>query len=202
VTVRPGARQRSHGGQRAAGHHRQLGAHGGASPKKCGATLATRAPDPDPGESGTGKDSGGQGRPRAWGARWGPYVPLNVGAIAESLADSEAIWPSARRLQRGAVGTSAGALSSRLTQGTLFLGRRSPSFLSAFRCVCWRCGRRRCAVRPLGAHTSSSVDVRIVLRQAGLRSGERVEDGRFRWRFVSSTVDGGRCSCHHWRPAP
>lgn len=136
--------------------------------------AATRAPILIQGESGTGKDLVARaihtlGRPN------GPYVPLNVGAIAESLADSE-LFGHRRGAFTGAVAHRQGAFEQ-AHQGTLFLdevAELSPGVqVRLLRVV------EDGSVRPLGAHTSTSVDVRIVSASwAGL--AERVEQGRFR----------------------
>lgn len=134
----------------------------------------TRAPILIQGESGTGKDLVARaihelGRPA------GPYVPLNVGAIAESLADSE-LFGHRRGAFTGAVAHRQGAFEQ-AHRGTLFLdevAELSPGVqVRLLRVV------EDGAVRPLGAQTSSSVDVRIVSASwASLPS--RVDEGRFR----------------------
>jgi DNA-binding NtrC family response regulator len=134
----------------------------------------TRAPILIQGESGTGKDLVARaihelGRPT------GPYVPLNVGAIAESLADSE-LFGHRRGAFTGAVAHRQGAFEQ-AHHGTLFLDEVAE--LSAgvqvrlLRVV--EDGR----VRPLGAQTSTLVDVRIV-SASWASLAERVDDGRFR----------------------
>jgi DNA-binding NtrC family response regulator len=136
--------------------------------------AATRAPILIQGESGTGKDLVARaihelGRPA------GPYVPLNVGAIGESLADSE-LFGHRRGAFTGAVAHRLGAFEQ-AHRGTLFLdevAELSPGVqVRLLRVV------EDGAVRPLGAQTSCNVDVRIVSASwASLPS--RVEEGRFR----------------------
>lgn len=136
--------------------------------------AATRAPVLVQGESGTGKDLVARaihdlGRPN------GPYVPLNVGAIAESLADSE-LFGHRRGAFTGAVAHRQGAFEQ-AHQGTLFLDEVAE--LSAGVQVRLLRVVEDGSVRPVGAHTSTKVDVRIVSASwAGLV--ERVQDGRFR----------------------
>jgi len=136
--------------------------------------AGTRAPILIQGESGTGKDLVARAI-HALGRPAGPYVPLNVGAIAESLADSE-LFGHRRGAFTGAVAHRQGAFEQ-AHLGTLFLDEvaelSSGVQVRLLRVV------EDGAVRPLGAHTSTNVDVRIVSASwAGLR--ERVEDGRFR----------------------
>ncbi len=136
--------------------------------------AGTRAPILIQGESGTGKDLVARaihvlGRPT------GPYVPLNVGAIAESLADSE-LFGHRRGAFTGAVAHRQGAFEQ-AHQGTLFLdevAELSPGVqVRLLRVV------EDGSVRPLGAQTSTNVDVRIV-SASWAALAERVEDGRFR----------------------
>lgn len=136
--------------------------------------AGTRAPILIHGESGTGKDLVARaihelGRPA------GPYVPLNVGAIAESLADSE-LFGHRRGAFTGAVAHRQGAFEQ-AHQGTLFLdevAELSPGVqVRLLRVV------EDGLLRPLGAQTSTRVDVRVVSASwAALPA--RVEEGRFR----------------------
>jgi len=136
--------------------------------------AGTRAPILIQGESGTGKDLVAKAI-HALGRPTGPYLPLNVGAIAESLADSE-LFGHRRGAFTGAVAHRQGAFEQ-AHQGTLFLDEVAELSVGVqvrlLRVV------EDGAVRPLGAHTSSSVDVRIVSASWASLS-ERVEDGRFR----------------------
>lgn len=136
--------------------------------------ASTRAPILIQGESGTGKDLVARaihelGRPL------GPYVPLNVGAIAESLADSE-LFGHRRGAFTGAVTHRQGAFEQ-AHRGTLFLDEVAE--LSAGVQVRLLRVVEDGVVRPLGAHTCTSVDVRIVSASwAALPA--RVEEARFR----------------------
>jgi DNA-binding NtrC family response regulator len=136
--------------------------------------AGTRAPILIQGESGTGKDLVARAIHELGRAR-GPYVPLNVGAIAESLADSE-LFGHRRGAFTGAVAHRQGAFEQ-AHLGTLFLdevAELSPGVqVRLLRVVEDGC------VRPLGAHTSTSVDVRIV-SASWASLAERVEEGRFR----------------------
>ncbi|HYP87448.1 MAG TPA: sigma 54-interacting transcriptional regulator [Polyangiaceae bacterium] len=136
--------------------------------------AATRAPILIQGESGTGKDLVARaihllGRPA------GPYVPLNVGAIAESLADSE-LFGHRRGAFTGAVSHRQGAFEQ-AHRGTLFLDEVAE--LSAGVQVRLLRVVEDGSVRPLGAHTATSIDARIVSASWASLT-ERVEVGRFR----------------------
>jgi DNA-binding NtrC family response regulator len=126
------------------------------------------------GESGTGKDLVARAI-HALGRPNGPYVPLNVGAIAESLADSE-LFGHRRGAFTGAVAHRLGAFEQ-AHRGTLFLdevAELSPGVqVRLLRVV------EDGAVKPLGSQTSTNVDVRIISAcWASLPT--RVEEGRFR----------------------
>ncbi len=136
--------------------------------------AGTRAPILIQGESGTGKDLVARaihmlGRPT------GPYVPLNVGAISESLADSE-LFGHRRGAFTGAVAHRQGAFEQ-AHHGTLFLDEVAE--LSAGVQVRLLRVVEDGSVRPLGAQTSTNVDVRIV-SASWAALAERVEDGQFR----------------------
>jgi len=136
--------------------------------------AGTRAPILIQGESGTGKDLVARAI-HALGRPAGPYVPLNVGAIAESLADSE-LFGHRRGAFTGAVAHRQGAFEQ-AHRGTLFLDEVAE--LSAGVQVRLLRVVEDGSVRPLGAATSSSVDVRIVSASWAALT-ERVDDGRFR----------------------
>ena len=136
--------------------------------------VSTRAPILIQGESGTGKDLVARAI-HALGRADGPYVPLNVGAIAESLADSE-LFGHRRGAFTGAISHRQGAFEL-AHRGTLFLdevAELSPAVqIRLLRVV------EDGTVRPVGAQTSTRVDVRIVSASwAALPT--RVEEGRFR----------------------
>jgi DNA-binding NtrC family response regulator len=136
--------------------------------------AATRAPILIQGESGTGKDLVARAV-HSLGRSTGPYVPLNVGAIAESLADSE-LFGHRRGAFTGAVTHRLGAFEQ-AHRGTLFLdevAELSPGVqVRLLRVV------EDGSVRPLGAHSSTLVDVRIV-SASWASLPERVEQGKFR----------------------
>jgi DNA-binding NtrC family response regulator len=136
--------------------------------------AATRAPILIQGESGTGKDLVARalhtlGRPK------GPYVPLNVGAIAETLADSE-LFGHRRGAFTGAVTHRQGAFEL-AHHGTLFLDEVAE--LSAGVQVRLLRVVEDGKLRPLGAHTSTQVDVRLV-SASWASLPELIERGRFR----------------------
>ncbi|HKY36880.1 MAG TPA: sigma 54-interacting transcriptional regulator [Polyangiaceae bacterium] len=136
--------------------------------------AGTRAPILIQGESGTGKDLVARAI-HALGRPAGPYVPLNVGAIAESLADSE-LFGHRRGAFTGAVSHRQGAFEQ-AHQGTLFLDEVAE--LSAGVQIRLLRVVEDGTLRPLGAHTSTQVDVRVVSASwASLPA--RVDEGRFR----------------------
>lgn len=134
----------------------------------------TRAPILIQGESGTGKDLVARAV-HALGRPQGPYVPLNVGAIAESLADSE-LFGHRRGAFTGAVMHRLGAFEQ-AHQGTLFLDEVAE--LSAGVQVRLLRVVEDGSVRPLGAHTATTVDVRVV-SASWASLPERIEQGKFR----------------------
>ena len=136
--------------------------------------AATRAPILIQGESGTGKDLVARAV-HALGRPGGPYVPLNVGAIAESLADSE-LFGHRRGAFTGAVAHRHGAFEQ-AHRGTLFLDEVAE--LSAGVQVRLLRVVEDGSVRPIGAQTSTQVDVRIVSASWASLSA-RVTEGKFR----------------------
>jgi DNA-binding NtrC family response regulator len=136
--------------------------------------AGTRAPVLLLGESGTGKDVIARAL-HAVGRRAGPYVPLNVGALSESLADAE-LFGHRRGAFTGALAARAGAFEQ-AHRGTLFLdeiAELSPALqVKLLRVV------EDGSVRPLGASAPVRVDVRVVSATwAPLE--QRVAEDRFR----------------------
>ncbi|HTQ05796.1 MAG TPA: sigma 54-interacting transcriptional regulator [Polyangiaceae bacterium] len=126
------------------------------------------------GESGTGKDVVARAL-HAQSGRTGEYVPLNAGAVPDSLADAE-LFGHRRGAYTGAVTSRAGAFEA-AHRGTLFLdevAELSPSAqVKLLRVV------EDGAVRPIGGSHSIAVDVRVVSASwASLET--RVSEGRFR----------------------
>lgn len=136
--------------------------------------AATRAPILIQGESGTGKDLVARAL-HTLGRPTGPYVPLNVGAIAETLADSE-LFGHRRGAFTGAVAHRQGAFEL-AHHGTLFLDEVAE--LSAGVQVRLLRVVEDGQLRPLGAHASTQVDVRIV-SASWASLPQRVEQCRFR----------------------
>jgi transcriptional regulator of acetoin/glycerol metabolism len=126
------------------------------------------------GESGTGKDVAARAL-HALSGRSGEYVPLNVGAMPDSLADAE-LFGHRRGAYTGAVTSRAGAFEV-AHRGTLFLdevAELSPSAqVKLLRVV------EDGSVRPIGGSQAVSVDVRIVSASWALLE-TRVAEGRFR----------------------
>ena len=133
-----------------------------------------RAPVLIVGESGSGKDVVARAL-HAVGGRTGSYVPLNVGAIAETIADAE-LFGHRRGAFTGAVATRAGAFEE-ANGGTLFLDEIAELSLQLqvklLRAV------ENGEVRPVGAAQPLRVDVRVV-SATWASLGERVAEGRFR----------------------
>jgi DNA-binding NtrC family response regulator len=144
-----------------------------------------RAPMLIVGESGTGKDLVARAVHQLSG-RSGAYLPLNVGAISETLADAE-LFGHRRGAFTGAVASRAGAFEQ-AHRGTLFLDEIAdlpPTIqVKLLRVV------EDGSVRPLGAPGVLQVDVRVVAATwAELRN--RVEEGRFRedlWHRLSTVI--------------
>jgi len=109
------------------------------------------------GESGTGKDLVAQALHRLSG-RKGAYVPLNVGALPESLADAE-LFGHRRGAFTGAVATRAGAFEQ-AQEGTLFLDEVAelPGSIQIKLLRVVEDG----LVRPVGSTEAVRVDVRIL----------------------------------------
>jgi len=126
------------------------------------------------GESGTGKDVVARALHTLSG-RSGEYVPLNVGAVPDSLADAE-LFGHRRGAYTGAVTSRAGAFES-AHRGTLFLDEVAELSASAqvklLRVV------EDGSVRPIGGSHAVAVDVRIVSASWALLES-RVAEGRFR----------------------
>jgi DNA-binding NtrC family response regulator len=126
------------------------------------------------GESGTGKDVVARAL-HTLSRRSGEYVPINVGAFPDSLADSE-LFGHRRGAYTGAVSNRAGAFEL-AHRGTLFLDEVAELSTAAqvklLRVV------EEGAVRPIGASQPVRVDVRVISASwAALPA--RVAEGRFR----------------------
>jgi DNA-binding NtrC family response regulator len=126
------------------------------------------------GASGTGKDLVARAIHRL-SSRSGELVPVNVGAISESLADAE-LFGHRRGAFTGAVATRAGAFEQ-ADRGTLFLdeiAELAPGLqVKLLRVV------EDGVVRSIGATQPLQVDVRIVAA-TWAELGEQVALGRFR----------------------
>ncbi|MFZ5889826.1 MAG: sigma 54-interacting transcriptional regulator [Myxococcota bacterium] len=134
----------------------------------------TRAPILLQGESGTGKDVVARAIHQL-SKRAGAYVPLNVGALPETLADAE-LFGHRRGAFTGAVHSRAGAFEQ-AHLGTLFLDEIA-DLPAAIQVKLLRVVEDG-SLRPLGAPNPMHVDVRIVSASwAALE--ERVSTGSFR----------------------
>lgn len=126
------------------------------------------------GESGSGKDVVARAIHQL-SRRAGQYVPLNVGAIAESLADAE-LFGHARGAFTGAVLARAGAFEQ-AHRGTLFLDEIA-ELTSSVQVKLLRVVEER-QVRPVGSPQLTDIDVRIVSASWAVLE-ERVAEGAFR----------------------
>ncbi|MGC9552614.1 sigma-54-dependent transcriptional regulator, partial [Vibrio metoecus] len=126
------------------------------------------------GESGTGKELVARGIHEASG-RQGPFVPINCGAIAPELLESELFGHTS--------GAFTGAKKSReglfrvANGGTLFLDEIGEMPLT-MQASLLRVLEQR-AVRPVGSEKEVSVDVRVVAA-TNRNLQQEVENGRFR----------------------
>jgi hypothetical protein len=134
----------------------------------------TRAPVLLQGESGTGKDVVARCLHQL-SKRTGGYVPLNVGALPETLADAE-LFGHRRGAFTGAVHSRPGAFEQ-AHAGTLFLDEIAdlPLVIQVKLLRVVEDGM----LRPLGASTPMHVDVRIVSASWAFID-ERVAAGSFR----------------------
>lgn len=136
--------------------------------------AALRAPVLVQGESGSGKDVVARALHELSG-RTGPYLPLNVGALPEGLADAE-LFGHRRGAFTGAVASRAGAFEH-AHRGTLFLDEIA-ELAAAVQVKLLRVVEDG-QVRPVGGLDTVGVDVRIVSATwAPLE--DRVASGRFR----------------------
>jgi transcriptional regulator with PAS, ATPase and Fis domain len=126
------------------------------------------------GESGTGKDVAARAL-HCLSGRTGRYVPLNVGAFPDALADAE-LFGHRRGAYTGAVTNRTGAFEL-AHGGTLFLDEIAE--LSASTQVRLLRVVEDGSVRPLGASQAVQVDTRVV-SASWARLEDRVADGRFR----------------------
>jgi DNA-binding NtrC family response regulator len=126
------------------------------------------------GESGTGKDMVARAI-HELGRRGGPYVPLNMAALPESLADAE-LFGHRRGAFTGAVASRVGAFEQ-AHEGTLFLDEIADLPLSIqvklLRVV------EDGMVRAVGAAQAQRVLVRVV-SASWAELDQRVLEGRFR----------------------
>jgi transcriptional regulator with AAA-type ATPase domain len=126
------------------------------------------------GESGTGKDVVARAL-HTLARRSGAYLPLNVGALPESLSDAE-LFGHRRGAFTGAIATRSGAFEQ-AHKGTLFLDEIAdlpPAIqIKLLRVV------EDGQVRPVGAVEPIQVDVRII-SASWASLPERVAEGRFR----------------------
>jgi transcriptional regulator with GAF, ATPase, and Fis domain len=136
--------------------------------------AAVRAPVLIQGESGSGKDVVARAIHEI-SRRTGPYVPLNVGALPESLADAE-LFGHRRGAFTGAVSNRAGAFEH-ADRGTLFLDEIAelPASIQVKLLRVVEDGQ----IRPVGGVETESVDVRIV-SASWAPLDERVASGAFR----------------------
>lgn len=134
----------------------------------------TRAPVLLQGESGTGKDVVASALHRLSG-RSGSYVPLNVGALPEALADAE-LFGHRRGAFTGAVQNRTGAFEQ-AHGGTLFLDEIA-DLPSGIQVKLLRVVEDGC-VRPLGATQVVRVNTRVV-SATWADLPERVARERFR----------------------
>ncbi len=140
------------------------------------------------GESGTGKDLLARAIHRASDRANGPYVPLNCGAIPESLLESE-LFGHVRGAFTGAVASRVGRFAA-AEGGTLFLdeiGEMSIHLQAKLLRVL-----QEKEFSPVGDSRTYTCDVRIVAA-TNCELEQRVADGEFRddlfWRLNVVTLD-------------
>ncbi len=126
------------------------------------------------GESGTGKELAARALHR-WSGREGPFVPVNCGAIAPELIESE-LFGHGKGAFTGAQEAREG-LFSHARGGTLFLDEISEMPLAMQAKLLRVLEDHR--VRPVGSDREVPVDVRVVAA-SNRELAEDVNEGRFR----------------------
>ncbi|ABI57042.1 sigma-54-dependent transcriptional regulator [Alkalilimnicola ehrlichii MLHE-1] len=126
------------------------------------------------GESGTGKELAARALHR-WSDREGPFVPVNCGAIAPELMESE-LFGHGKGAFTGAQEAREG-LFSHARGGTLFLDEISEMPLAMQAKLLRVLEDHR--VRPVGSDREVPVDVRVVAA-SNRELAEDVQEGRFR----------------------
>ena len=127
------------------------------------------------GETGTGKELVARAIHRSSGRRDGPFVPVNLGAIAPELAGSE-LFGSERGAFTGSVGRQSGYFSA-AHGGTLFLdeiGEAPPSIQAALLRVL-----ETGEIQRVGAQRKEKADVRVIAATDADLEG-KIRDGSFR----------------------
>jgi DNA-binding NtrC family response regulator len=126
------------------------------------------------GETGTGKELAARAVHAASARRSEPFVVVDCGALPDNLLESE-LFGHVQGAFTGATGDRQGAFV-RADGGTIFLdeiGHMSAKAQARLLRVC-----EQKTVRPVGADTQRSVDVRILAAGSGLE--RRVAEGSFR----------------------
>ncbi len=127
------------------------------------------------GETGTGKDVVARAIHAESPRRAGPFVPVDCGAIPETLFESE-LFGHVRGAFTGALGHRVGAFEE-ANGGTLFLDEIGEMPL-ALQAKLLRAIESR-SIRPVGAPKETPVDVRIVCA-TNRKLAQMVNDGTFR----------------------
>jgi transcriptional regulator with PAS, ATPase and Fis domain len=127
------------------------------------------------GETGTGKDVAARAIHGASPRKSGPFVPIDCGAIPESLIESE-LFGHLKGSFSGAISDRTGVFEAALG-GTLFLDEIGEMPLSLQPKLLRAIETR--TVRPIGSNTPKAIDARIIA--ATNRSlAQQVNDGHFR----------------------
>lgn len=140
------------------------------------------------GESGTGKELVSRAIHSQSGRSSMPFISINCGALSETLLESE-LFGYERGAFTGASQKQKGLFQA-AHQGTIFLdeiGEMSTACQVKLLRVL-----QESAVRPVGAHTEISVDVRVIAA-TNRNLGQEITTGRFRedlfYRIAVLTID-------------